>query len=124
MLFESVWPRHKLKIDLVLKNIESHALLMTGEVNLEHIRQAYDARKASFEHYELVRAALERQDFERVVTHLSAKVHDDELYRILRTVCDGTGNWIWKDKSFLQWLDPKDISTKVLWLQGIPGAGK
>ena len=39
-------------------------------------------------------------------------------------LCEGTGEWLLRDSTFTQWLDHKNPTSKVLWLEGIPGAGK
>ncbi|KAK2764389.1 hypothetical protein FQN54_009083 [Arachnomyces sp. PD_36] len=124
LIFESVWPRHKSKIDVVANNIERHGLLMTNEVNLEHIREAHDTRIKALDHYTRTREFQERQDFEAVETHISPRFYDGELDRLLRTVCHGTGRWLQREETFSQWLDHANTSVKLLWLQGIPGAGK
>lgn len=35
-----------------------------------------------------------------------------------------SGDWILKNHLFLQWLDPNDLPNNVLYLNGMPGAGK
>lgn len=35
-----------------------------------------------------------------------------------------SGDWILKEQEFIQWLDPDDLSKDLLYLNGMPGAGK
>lgn len=35
-----------------------------------------------------------------------------------------SGNWILEEQTFLQWLNPNDLSNDLLYLNGMPGAGK
>jgi hypothetical protein len=123
-IFESVWPRHKARIDLVGKNIEQHTLMMSNEVQLGHIRESYTARAEVLEKWERDREFQERQDFHAVEVYLSAYRYELELYRLLDVVTSGTGNWLSRNKDFSQWLNAEEDSKRLLWLQGIPGAGK
>jgi hypothetical protein len=123
-IFESVWPRHKARIDIVGKNIEQHTLMMSNEVQLEHIRESYRARAEALDKWERDREFQERQDFNTVEVSLSAYRYEPELYRLLNVVTRGTGSWLSRNKDFTQWLDAADDSKRFLWLQGIPGAGK
>jgi hypothetical protein len=124
LLFESVWPRHKTRIELVVTNIERHGLLMFNEVNLEHITKAHDARNVALDHYERTREFQERQDFEAVDTYIRPRLYDNELDRLRRTYCKDTGRWLQREKTLSGWLDPADAATRLVWLQGIPGAGR
>ena len=97
---------------------------MFNEVNLEHITEAHDARNAALDHYERTREFQERQDFEAVDTYIRPRLYDDELDRLRRTYCKDTGRWLQKEKTIYGWLDPADAATRLVWLQGIPGAGR
>jgi len=46
-------------------------------------------------------------------THLSTK-----------SVCKDPGRWLLNDARFQDWLDPDYCSKPLLWLNGIPGAGR
>lgn len=35
-----------------------------------------------------------------------------------------SGDWILKENLFLQWLNPNHLSNNILYLNGMPGAGK
>jgi hypothetical protein len=96
---------------------------MSNEVNLEHIREAHDARIKALDHYERTREFQDRQDFIGVETHISPRLYGSELDWLHINICEGTGRWLQKEKAFCTWLDPEDTSTRLLWLQGIPGAG-
>jgi len=96
---------------------------MRNEVSLEHIREEHEARIRDFEHYEQTREFQEQQYFSAVETHISPRLYDSELDRLHMNICEGTGLWLQKDKTFCKWLDFSDISTNLVWLQGIPGSG-
>lgn len=51
--------------------------------------------------------------------------HDDKEHRRLPDQRHPTsGDWILEERVFLQWLDPDDLSNNLLYLNGMPGAGK
>lgn len=122
--FESLWPKQKEKIRVVISNIERHTLLMRNEVRLEHIQAEYDFRVRALEHFERTERALQRQEYQNIKTNISPKTYEDKLDWLNVRRCAGTGKWLLKDSTFLRWLDTSDTSTKTLWLQGIPGAGE
>ena len=123
LLFESMWPRHKKRIDLVGTNIEHHVRMMVDEVTLEDITEAHKARDAAFVRYERTQKFEERQDYESVEAFVKPRLYDHELDQLRRMRCNDTGRWLQKDKTMCRWLDYADSKTRLVWLQGIPGAG-
>lgn len=124
LVFESVWPRHRDKIDVVARNIEQHSLLMTNEVQLEDIRASHKARTEAFANWESTRQFQDRQDFQAVYVHLAPVEYEHELHRFSRALTSGTGSWLSRNENFKRWLGSVDDSKRLLWLRGIPGAGE
>ncbi|KAK5987844.1 hypothetical protein PT974_11978 [Cladobotryum mycophilum] len=123
-MFEALWPKQKDKINIVMNHIGRHTTLMRNQVRLEHIREEHEHRQRAFEHFETTQRSNRRQEYNIIKTDLSPKSYDTELYRIRGGFCEGTGNWLKQDNDFKKWLDVDDRSIRILWLQGIPGAGK
>lgn len=123
-VFDSVWPRHKAKINVVVSSIERHCLLMTEEVSLEHISEAHRARIEDMDRWQRNFEFQERQNFINIETCISPKLYDDELDRLQRKICDRTGRWLEREQALKEWFDSSDASTRIVWLQGIPGAGE
>lgn len=115
-VFDSVWPRHKDKIGVVVSSIEQHCLLMTDEVTLENISGAYRARVEDMKRWQRQFEFHERQDFKSVEDYISPRLYDDELDRLQRTICERTGRWLQREKTLKKWIDTSDESTKVVWL--------
>ncbi|KAK4183543.1 hypothetical protein QBC35DRAFT_456177 [Podospora australis] len=67
-----------------------------------------------------------RQQLARVRSWLSPEdmMADQENYQELRERYPGTGNWILRNNLVMSWLDPDANVNPILWLTGIPGAGK
>ncbi|KAI1640418.1 NACHT domain protein [Biscogniauxia mediterranea] len=123
-LFDSLWPRHKDKIKVVMTHIENHARLMRNEVRLEHIQQEYEARRRALEHFEKEDRSRRAQEFHRIRTDIAPQSHDHRFDWLRARVCQGTGTWLLQNATFKEWLQATAESSRILWLQGIPGAGK
>ncbi|KAE8321019.1 hypothetical protein BDV39DRAFT_212784 [Aspergillus sergii] len=113
IIFDSVWPRYKAKINLVVSSIERHAACMTEEVTLENITEAHAARVADINNWHRTFEFQETQDFNSVYSYISPNLYDDDLDKLQRRICERT-----------DWMDSLDTATRVIWMQGIPGAGK
>ncbi|UKZ56611.1 hypothetical protein TrVGV298_010450, partial [Trichoderma virens] len=123
-MFEALWPSQKEKIKKVMDHIGRHTNLMRNNVRLEHLREENEYRQRAFEHFEATQKSNLRQEYNTIKTDLSPSYYDTELYRIRGQVCKGTGNWLKQASDFKKWFDGNDDSTRILWLCGIPGAGK
>lgn len=97
---------------------------MRNNVRREHIIKEHDARRQALEHFEKMETNAVRQEYNAIQTYISPVSYDDTLNRVEGRVCDGTGKWLMKDGVFHKWVDATDVSTRRLWLQGIPGAGE
>ncbi|CZR41601.1 uncharacterized protein FPRO_11190 [Fusarium proliferatum ET1] len=124
VFFESLWPARRAEIQVIAENIEKHRLLLCNEITLNDILEAHTARKKALEHYAETREFQERQDFHSMETYIHPPSYDEDLDRIRNTRCEGTGSWLVQDQQFVSWAEGKEKSAQVLWLQGIPGAGK
>ncbi|KIA75967.1 hypothetical protein HK57_00235 [Aspergillus ustus] len=123
-LFESVWPRKQDQINVIIRNIEKHTLLLRNEVRLEHIRAEHEARLKALEHFKVTQRAHRLQQYQAIKTDVNPRMYDDKLDWYHNRVCKGTGTWLLKDAVFKKWLDATDTTSRVAWIQGIPGAGK
>ena len=121
--FEALWPKQKEKIDIVKSHIDRHATLMRTEVRLEHIREEHDTRLRALEYFERSEREHSRQEYFRIQTDINPKFHDRKLNEISGRLCEGTGKWLLQDDKFTRWLDFDSVDSKILWLEGIPGAG-
>lgn len=97
---------------------------MRNKVRLEHLREEYEHRQRAFDHFEAAQKSNMRQEYNIIKTDISPRFYDAELYRIRGQICTGTGNWLKQASDFKKWLNGDDDSTRILWLCGIPGAGK
>jgi hypothetical protein len=123
LIFESMWTKQREKINIVKAQIQRHTLLLRREVGLEHIQEAQNAQLQALEHYEKSEKSFRRQEYQAVKTYISPTTYEHKLDSFHARICQGTGQWLLRDTTFAKWLDKADASMKILWLQGIPGAG-
>ncbi|KAL8828541.1 MAG: hypothetical protein Q9191_002532 [Dirinaria sp. TL-2023a] len=124
VLFESFWPKYSSKFQIILKNIAQHRIMMDSEVTLAHISDAYAARVSAQERFERDQEHEERMEFQNIMNSVSPKLYDTQLERIKQRCFMQAGKWLEQDQDFSEWQDPSNQSARVLWLMGIPGAGK
>lgn len=50
--------------------------------------------------------------------------HEHNKHRKMRSICKSPGGWLLGNPKLKDWMDPELSHTPLLWLNGIPGAGK
>ncbi|KAL2680380.1 hypothetical protein Neosp_007978 [[Neocosmospora] mangrovei] len=124
ILFKSLWPRYLGRIKAIQGNMTQHRNLMSEEATLEHLMEAQKARKRALEEYERQFEFQQRQEFDLVRNSLNARLYDQDLERLKSHAGHGSGIWLEGHPAYQKWIDVQDNSPRLLWLQGIPGAGK
>ncbi|KAK4244292.1 hypothetical protein C7999DRAFT_44010 [Corynascus novoguineensis] len=124
LVFESVWPKQRDKIDVVVSNIERHTTLMRSEVTMQRISEEHEFRAKSLAHFDRETDFQELQKFQLLKTRVSPRIYDDRLDWLLNRSCKASAEWLVTDNIFQGWLDMSNPAVRLLWLQGIPGAGK
>jgi len=122
--FATLWPPYKGKLEFAGENIEKHGRLLLEEVTLAHISRAQDEWTAARKHYDAETEARDYQYFGIIERHVDPKLYDKRLDELHLSICEGTGSWLLRDDLFKNWLDPTENSVDLIWLQGLPGAGK
>ncbi|PVH83873.1 hypothetical protein DL98DRAFT_486212 [Cadophora sp. DSE1049] len=123
-IFEAMWPRQRDKIQVIMSHIERHTSLMRNEVRLEHIREEHEARLRALEHFDRTERSHRLQEYNAIKEAISPRTYEGDLDRIRSRICEGTGKWLLRNDTFIKWLDQSDMSVRLMWLEGIPGAGK
>jgi hypothetical protein len=124
IMFETLWPKRKEKIKIVEANIERHTQLLRENITLEHIRREHEARTKLFEEFQESEVFRTKQMFQAIESAVCPQMYDDRLYWLQTRVCRGTEIWLARDRVFSQWMNMDSPSPRLLWLQGIPGAGE
>lgn len=131
-IFDSVWKTFRTKFSPVLGSLRRHRDLLV-QVKLT----------ATFGEIQTTRHALQNtieksnEELKRIFNNIQQKrkqildklrshgVHNDQGHRRLPDQRHPTsGDWILEEHLFLQWLDPSELSSNLLYLNGMPGAGK
>ena len=124
MICEPFWPGVRAKVDKIREHIQSHKALMTEAVTLEDIVRAQKARNLSLAEYDRAQKFRDYQEFRAVRDEINPDTRYEKLDDILRKTTKGSGAWLDKEGSFMNWLDPLDRTVRCFWLCGIPGAGE
>ncbi|KAI1122695.1 hypothetical protein F5Y10DRAFT_281496 [Nemania abortiva] len=122
--FEAIWPRQKERIDLVAKQLEQHTVSMKDEVTLLHIRAEHEARTRSLALFDQAAEAQQLQRFQALKMEVSPQTYSDRLDWLVNRSSQGSADWLRNDKAFIDWLNISNRTARLLWLRGIPGAGK
>ncbi|KAK5631041.1 hypothetical protein RRF57_006756 [Xylaria bambusicola] len=107
-----------------MTHIQNHGRLMRNEVRLEHIQQEYEARRLALKNFEELEVERRAQEFHRIKTDIAPQSHDDRLDLLRYLTYPDTGAWLLQDTMFKKWAGSFSQDSRILWLQGIPGAGK
>jgi hypothetical protein len=68
----------------------------------------------------------EQQQLESLEKSLNPPLYDEELERLKEDHCQNTGEWLFKGQQYQRWEGHSraDQPHSILWLSGIPGAGR
>lgn len=123
--FSFDWGLFERRFKSILQKLAHHCDLLDKEATAAHfseMKQFRDKRQLEEDTFEQQRRAQMSRD---VFQWLSAA--EDQQEDNLRRICDNrqseTCNWILKDPQMQPWIED-DSSDAVLWMTGIPGAGK
>lgn len=91
---------------------------------MQRISEEHDFRAKSLAHFDHETDFQELQKFQTLKTRVSPRIHDDRLDWLLNRSSKASAAWLINDSIFQGWLDTSNPTVRLLWLQGIPGAGK
>lgn len=123
-IFDRVWPMHSSVVSEVASHIERLARLMRTDIRLEHIQQEYEFRKDALEGFKKQAKENRQQEFYRIKTSLNLRGYNEALNRIHGLRCREAGAWLFSNETYTKWFDGFPGESRILWLKGIPGAGK
>lgn len=109
---------------MITENVKEHKLLMDDSITFANVVEAHAARQKAFEELERQHEFRQRQDLEAVKSCLGLILYDRERQRLKACQVVQSGDWLSEQEQYNHWIDPSDKASRLLWLQGIPGAGK
>lgn len=124
LYFESIWPQYAGKVSVIRQNMERHRLLLDSKVTQPYIAQALSARVQAYRVYEESHKSQRQQMYTAFKNSLKLIPYDKELEELTRTCMEDSGAWLLNSEPFSAWLGAQTRMRRILWIQGIPGAGK
>ncbi|ETS78813.1 hypothetical protein PFICI_08666 [Pestalotiopsis fici W106-1] len=125
-LFQATWKGFNIKMQTLKDNFKRHRQLLEQRASLIEFEQIMCLRRhAEAESQERQRQTCSNRR-ESVLRWL-ASANCEAIYESLvsaRSSNPKSGDWLLKDHRFQKWFDPLYCSTPLLWLNGLPGAGK
>ncbi|KAF4995233.1 hypothetical protein FGRMN_5264 [Fusarium graminum] len=122
--FEALWPKRKEEIEGVIERLEEHTRYLRNEVRLQDIQEASEARQHAVKSFAKLEESDRRQEYEALETAIKPVFYAQKLGHVLNRVCDGTGDWLIENEDMKRWFRVVPGSEKIIWVCGIPGAGK
>jgi hypothetical protein len=125
IFFDSFWKGFQFRFNCILRKLAEHQKLLMQQVN---VNEDIDARQWRLKYEEEARIQEHRTRNNWLHDSISwlkvaGELRDDELERLLEKKQEGTCEWIFNNHLFQTWRN--DVHGEpVLWLKGIPGAGK
>lgn len=139
-VFRSVWSDFKTRFSGILEGLRRHKELIQAQASLlhykqyqqdsqetmRHIRQYEYDREIMIEKLENLEAEGSAKKYDTVMEWIAgAQTHlDHEAFCAIRDEYKGSGDWILKHEKVQNWREADTPVSSILWLNGIPGAGK
>jgi SpoVK/Ycf46/Vps4 family AAA+-type ATPase len=99
-----------LEIDEIIDDMKRHTIELRSEVRMEDIKETRHGRRLL--------------EYSTIQTDLRPTFYEERLNHVFDRVCQGTEDWLLQDADVVKWLNVTQDSPKIIWLHGIPGAGK
>ncbi|KAJ6150201.1 hypothetical protein N7471_001400 [Penicillium samsonianum] len=124
-IFQATWPTYKSRFERIVTNLNRHKQLLEGRVTFSQLESVISTGFKTLEEFEKQREDEKISKHRAVQCWLrSADVEtDQETLARVRSGNPETGNWLFCHGLFQTWQD-SIAPTPLLWLSGIPGAGK
>ncbi|TVY46999.1 Vegetative incompatibility protein [Lachnellula occidentalis] len=125
LFFDSMWKSFEFRFSGILKNFARHRDLVMREVVTIDVVEARELRIKLQQELEQQERKTQNYYLHDSISWLKLpdEEHDDELDRLAEKRQEGTCEWVFRNPLFQSWkIDAH--SDAILWVKGIPGAGK
>ena len=126
-MWKATWKDHKSTFGDFISDMTRHYHLVESTATVEQIADLQEARKIENKRHE---EASREKDLERLYTVTQwlrpASVESDHhSFLKIRSPYQTTGSWLLNHPTFEDWFSPQfAMVPPLLWLSGMPGAGK
>lgn len=125
IFFDSLWKGFQFRFRGILKKLEQHKKLLMQQVKVIDVVEAREWRTKNEEEVERQERLTRKDWVHDSISWLkvSGELRDDELERLSEKRQEGTCEWVFKNPLFQTWKNDAH-GEPILWVMGIPGAGK
>jgi hypothetical protein len=123
-LFHATWRSFSNTVAHLTKDIRRHKHLIESQASIVEYEAIQDLRsqsKAFFEKHRIEELDRRRLCVQRWLCPLDVQTRHETAAKSRYAT---SGDWLLKDPTFLKWFDFDYGDEPLLWLSGIPGAGK
>ncbi|KAH0444749.1 zinc finger protein [Colletotrichum camelliae] len=123
-LFQATWKTYKTNFSDLIHAMENHRILLIGQITLSEARRTREAEEARLMDLKMERELRIRRELYGWLHSANFK-NDHHRFKMIRAAYPNTCRWLLSKREFRRWFDrfPSTIPA-LLWLNGIPGAGK
>ncbi|KAF2141617.1 uncharacterized protein K452DRAFT_271241 [Aplosporella prunicola CBS 121167] len=125
-LFQATWRGFTSRIDEIVRNMHRHQDLLHTQANIVEFEEIIKIRAkidADFQISREEQQGRQRSAIQHWLSAASSEVIQEKGCEV-RAACPSSGHWFLADSRVLKWFNPNFCTTPLLWLNGIPGAGK
>jgi hypothetical protein len=126
LFFEASWKVFAPAIEILEKNLANYRQLIESQASITEFKAIQECHQSAMND---LQRKIKENDFHRQTTVTTWLCHFDceglqQSYNSTRSVCEDPGRWLLNHDLIRDWfsLDPR--TERLLWLSGIPGAGK
>lgn len=125
-LIHALWRNFQSDFGILLQQLRRHQRLLESQANIIHFEESLKARETAEVLLKESREAEKKRQTDVVRAWLaSPNVEiDQQTHQAVRKQSPDSGSWLLTAPKFRSWFDPDFCSTPLLWINGIPGAGK
>ena len=123
--FASFWKNFETRFQSILDSLNRHKDLIESETSTLTLFEAQRTRELAEGHLQDLEQTEKRKQLSVVLEKLEAPKYQTDHQTALEDRYDSrSGNWVFKDDTFLDWIEARSSLDPVLYINGIPGAGR
>ncbi|KAI5800428.1 hypothetical protein DFH27DRAFT_82123 [Peziza echinospora] len=127
--FQVTWGGFKVALNNILQNMSRHKRLVENEASIIHFQEFQASRRDAELAFQRLEKAEEKRQRHEILQWLcingeSNPSTDYEKYCAIRRGYPESGKWLAGCNEFQEWAFSGNTTLQLLWLYGIPGAGK